>query len=559
VQVRSRHLIGPPALLALSLALTGACSKEKSSLVEFDLTADARATDQRSLTLIAGSVTQTFELPAGLSATSTFFGVYTPGNLTGLVALNAESRPLGGCVGYHGSGSVMIAAEGVTVSAPIMMRATNLCLDGGVDAASDGPTGGSDGGSGGQGGGGGKGGSGGGGGSTGAGGSGQGGSGQGGSGQGGSGQGGSGQGGSGQGGSGQGGSGQGGSGQGGSGQGGASGAGGSAPSLVACTEINHANTMACGPTCTAAGDSIVYGVAFEPNGQIMVTGGTDGRVKVWRVSGQTFTPEGHVFMGTGFGMVAFSPDGSLLAIGRVGGIDILDTSTWSVLRTLTVGSTVYGVAFSPDQTKVISLDKDTSRTGPDSRLYVHSVGAITALSTVNLSLGFSLAVAPAQIGSSTPVAVTTDNGSLLLYSLTNATLSGPTTLPVTSDGSVAETAMFSRQGTVLAAGGDDGVVHLWSTPFLSTSSPLDMDFIGGSSGYSEWVTALAFTPSGGYLAVGGGFFGAVEAWSTANPPAQIGTPYESSNYDIASLTFSPDGRLLVGGEFGCGCVVVCPQ
>jgi len=308
-----------------------------------------------------------------------------------------------------------------------------------------------------------------------------------------------------------------------------------------------------------ANDSIVYGVAFSPNGQLMVTGGTDGRVKVWRVSGQTLTPEGHVLTGVGRGDVAFSPDGTLLAVGRMGGIELWDVSTWSRLRTLTVAAQVNGVGFSPDGTKVVSFDRDPARAAPNSTFYVHSVGLLPALSSVNFDLGFALAISPVMTGTSTPVAITTYDGKMLVYSVTNGTIAGPTTLTVTSDASNAEAVRFSKQGTVLAAGGDDGFLRFWNvSPQLGPAAP-DINYSGALGGYSSWVIAVAFTTNGSYVAIGGGFFGAMGVWSMAAPRAQVAGPYEDSSHDFASLAFSPDGRLLVGGEFGCGCVVACPQ
>ncbi len=348
------------------------------------------------------------------------------------------------------------------------------------------------------------------------------------------------------------------------------GGGGSPPTLVNCTEINHdSNTSACGDDCSSTDDVAVFGAAFSPkNGQLLVTGGADGRIKVWQVSGGTATATGKVLTGTGLGVVAFSPDGTLLAVGRVGGIEIWTVATWTLARTLTVAYEVYGVAFSPDGTEVISLDYNANATsGNDSTLYAHAVGTIAAQHTLAFKDGYALAVSPVGAVTSLPVAVSTIDGQALVYTLTSSGFSAPSTLTSPRASGYAETIQFSPQGTLLASGGDDGLLHFWTVPTATGAAPTSPDIdIYDDTFVSAETYSVAFWPNGAYVAVGGGGYtdlvgsGSLTAWAVASPRAEVGTEYDTTNsYDVVSVAVAPDASFIVAGEGDCGCVIACRQ
>ena len=499
---------GAAALVAgAGLAAVSGCRKQEDSLVEFALTADARAQGQRSVTLVAGNVAQTFALPSGLSATPTYFGVYVPSSLTGTVLLGATATPDSGCIGYHGTGATQIARAGLIVVAPIAMRAESTCV--GQDGGGDGAQGGADGG--GQGG---------------------------------------------AGGGGLGGAGGGGLGGAGGGQGGSAGG----PTLASCREIDHDDTPSCSGNCSTADDVSIYGVAFSPNGQLMVTSGTDGRVKVWQVNGANVTAAGTVLTGDGLAIAAFSPDGTILAVARNTAVELWNVADWTLLRSLRIGANGYGTAFSPDGTQVITVDRVPNSTTMNSTLYVHAVGNVQPLHTATLNNAYTLAVSPKVVGGSLPVAVSTSNGTMLVYTLGANGFSTPTTIPVTGDGSIAEAVAFSPLGDLLSAGGDDGLLHFWPVPVTAATIPPDISIISASNDNSELVSSVAFAPDESYVAMGAGFFGAIGTWAARAPHAQLGSFYDTPNvYDVIAVAVSPDGRLIAGGEFSCGCVVVCPQ
>jgi hypothetical protein len=347
-------------------------------------------------------------------------------------------------------------------------------------------------------------------------------------------------------------------------RGGTSGTGGTggsagAPDFSRCTEIDHGTTGTCASCSTGStADVAVYGVAFSPDGATVVTGGTDGKVKIWTNNAGTLSPQGTPpLAGSGLGCVAFSPDGSTLAIGRVGGVDLVSTSNWTVIRTLQTAQAqeAYAVGFSPDGAYVFTVTAPSGGTSVTGVLFVHAASNVTALSLQSLTTPWGMAVSPVNVAGVVPVAVTDANGNASIYTW-GSSLGSPVTLKVTLDGSTAEGAAFSPQATVFAAGGDDGNLSLWNYPAATGALP-DGQISVSSQTASSYIGAVAFSPNYGYIVVGGSFFGSLTAYTLTNG-SMVGIEYPTA-YDMLSVAYSPTSNLIVGGEADCGCVVVCPQ
>ncbi|WP_371833934.1 WD40 repeat domain-containing protein [Rhodococcoides yunnanense] len=98
----------------------------------------------------------------------------------------------------------------------------------------------------------------------------------------------------------------------------------------------------------------------------------------------------------------------------------------------------------------------------------------------------------------------------------------------------AVTAVDSR-GSIVATAGSDGHVRMWS---LADGHAQLGEIV------SRDASALTFDPRGGVLAVGG-FYG-VELWDVSDPAAPIMLLHNDID-EVRSLSYSPDGRLLLVG------------
>ena len=103
----------------------------------------------------------------------------------------------------------------------------------------------------------------------------------------------------------------------------------------------------------------------------MVTAATGGlNVKVWAFNGHALTPTGTVLASDGFRSLAFSADGKILAVPVQYGVDLWDTSSWTLITTLLGSSNFFlGAQFTPDQTHLIAIDYDATATPETGSVY----------------------------------------------------------------------------------------------------------------------------------------------------------------------------------------------
>jgi hypothetical protein len=524
------------------LAIHGGCKKEQESLIVAALSAVNQHSTLTSATIVATSgmrtvASKTFSTKNGISnngSMPTLLGVYIPSDVTGDVDITATASSDTSCDGFTGTSSApaVIMAAGDTVNVVVHMRAVNVCGDGGAgstgsagttgagtggDVGTAGTSGGTAGTTGGTAG------------TTG--------------------------------------------GTAGT-SGGTAGTTGTAPActtgsgghpalmpvptLTSCTEynVNDPGSPACNMT-TGVSNAYINVVAMTPDGQLLATADsnpnvpTGDDVRIWQMQAGVPVACGPVITNPGNGppYVAFSPNGKYLVIAwrEVPFIDVYNVPSFTMAGQITsaVGP-LYGVAFSPDSTKVISIDWDL---GFDGNLYVDKV---TGEPVTSSPLGVdpdSLAVAPVVGPTGLLIAVAGFDGNLGLYTLmSNDTFGTTAYLTASSAGDPTDAMVFSPDGTLLVASTDAAVLQFWNVPTTSvqpTGAAITLPT-------TATVFGLAFDPSGANLAVA--YAKRFDIYSMATR-AMVSTKALVTYAD--SVIFSPSGGALIGGEDTCGKFTVC--
>ncbi|HEV7473456.1 MAG TPA: hypothetical protein VGN90_05355 [Pyrinomonadaceae bacterium] len=109
---------------------------------------------------------------------------------------------------------------------------------------------------------------------------------------------------------------------------------------------------------------------------------------------------------------------------------------------------------------------------------------------------------------------------------------------------------FSPDGKILAVGGgsseaESGLVTLWDT---QTHKPLDLH-IRGHQGVGVDVTSLAFSPTDNRILAVGGTDKTIELWDVSTGKL-LALPLEGHRFPVTSVAYSPDGRTIASGDSG---------
>ncbi|MFX1507393.1 MAG: hypothetical protein ACFFDC_15025, partial [Promethearchaeota archaeon] len=269
----------------------------------------------------------------------------------------------------------------------------------------------------------------------------------------------------------------------------------------------------------------VYAVDFSPDGQLLASGGRDGKITLWDMNSRenirNYNGDGGIVND-----VAFSPDGKILASCSAGETTI---RLWNVtdetpIRTLN-GHTasVSSLDFSPDGTLLASGSGDNT-----TRVWNVVQGVeLQALSkhtkSVN-TLSFSATGETLISGG--------DDPEVLLWDLLTLT-----SIPYYSDhnGSI-NSVDISSDDTMFATGCADSNVFVYDKSTRTQRYNL--------KNHSGPVFAVAFSKDNTLLASAGADSN-ITLWNLTNGERQT---FSNHNDTVTSLDFSPDGQLLASGS-----------
>ena len=253
--------------------------------------------------------------------------------------------------------------------------------------------------------------------------------------------------------------------------------------------------------------TISSGLAYSPDGTRIAVG---SRVGIWLYDAHTGTEvallEGHT---EGITSVLFSPDGLTLASGSYDEtIRLWDVSSGQPKATLKGIGGITSVLFSPDGLTLASLSNGVSPSGDS---YQTSDGA--SLTTM-----------------------------IWLWDVSSD-------LPVLLEGHAGgvTSVLFSPDGLTLASGSGDGRILLWDVSSGQLQATLE--------GHTDGVTSVLFSPDGLTLASGGGspsYGGSgrddrILLWDVSS--GQLQATLEGHTGGVTSVLFSPDGLTLASGSY----------
>ena len=217
--------------------------------------------------------------------------------------------------------------------------------------------------------------------------------------------------------------------------------------------------------------------------------------------------------------VTWALDGKSFAVTSFNNIYIYDSATFEVINMIDTGSRVYQIAFSPDGTKLASLEYDGSS------VKIWDVASATELQTLmgpeNIS---GLYFSPEGVILATGMYDT--EGALTLWDPD----SGQELRTIC--GSVGYQSTFSPDWSILATVSEERKIKLWNT-----SSGEELRTLAG---HSDYIYGITFSPDGSRLVSWSGDF-IIKLWDVATGNEQSTLNVENS---VITVTFSLDGKPL---------------
>ncbi|MFE4635389.1 helix-turn-helix domain-containing protein [Streptomyces sp. NPDC056773] len=274
-------------------------------------------------------------------------------------------------------------------------------------------------------------------------------------------------------------------------------------------------------------------VAFSPDGRTLAAGSTDGPVRLWPLGSGGSDSSGGSAGGSvsvlppdtaGARALAFAPDGRTLAVAAADGtVQLRDPAGQHRVRAVLTGHTarVNTLAYAPDGRSLVSAGADgtvrlwdTRRAEPSAVLEGHTgevLGAAFAPDGRTVATG----------GVDRTVRVWDVDGERAA-----ATLAGH------SDD--VNSVAYTPDGTTVISGGGDGTTRLWDVRGGRLTATL--------AGHTDYVLAVSVDPAGSVLATAA-FDQSVVVWDLRGP-VLTARPFT----EVWHAAYSPDGKLLATAD-----------
>jgi WD40 repeat protein len=278
------------------------------------------------------------------------------------------------------------------------------------------------------------------------------------------------------------------------------------------------------PMVLSGHQSHVHKVAFAHDGRTVATGGLDGVVHLWDTA--TGKRQASLSREVPIEDLDFSPSADYLAVAYGEPVVRLWDLTTRQPRNIPLDKLSMALAYSPDGSLLAIGTGDWKDTGPGTiLLWDTATGRTRSILRGHRSPVAAVAFSPdgATLGSAGW------NTEILLWDVS----SGASRLLPAGHGGPIEALAFSPDGATLASASHDGTAKLWGVKTGRERATL--------SGHGALVSDLVFTKDGRTLATAG-WDGSVKLWDVQT--AQECATFYAHRQPLWGLAFSPDGTLL---------------
>ncbi len=280
----------------------------------------------------------------------------------------------------------------------------------------------------------------------------------------------------------------------------------------------------------------VYAVVFSPDGRSVLTGSNDGTVKVWdaRTGQERKTLRVN---GDNVWSLVYSPDRKLLACGCWRGWKLWDAKTFEAVRS--GAETAAWLAFSADS-HVLLTGRHGNLDGATHAVTRWDVASGDKLGTLSLKSAGGWAFYALSPDTKTLFAMGGDPPDPFVRSYDAET--GQELFPRQGhEGHVLGVAV-SRDGKLLASGGDDRLVRVWNLAEWNKNEALPP--VRTFAGHTDVVWCVAFSPDGKFLASSSRDH-TITLWDVEGGRDAQTLPGAAGV--AVRMAFSPDGQSLVAG------------